>query len=292
MGRIRTIKPDFFKHEGLYEAEVETGLPLRLAFIGLWTASDREGRFNWRPRALKTDVLPYDEVDFSRVLDALATRGFIVKYRVGMADFGSIPSFPRHQVVNHRESASILPPPPETIEEIDPSATREPRVQGTPGGKGKEGKGKEGKDSSHADASLPSIASSTTTPQPAVPLSGEASSWTGSAEERFWVLAATAEAKGIARSQLGQLANQLGGDFDRALGIVVDAMAARGPRAYLARIITNIRSETAGPVAVVDPDTPTWVTEARSQGYPVELEDGRWRMAGALYDDAGEQVGN
>ena len=32
MARIRTIKPDFFRHYDLYQAEKETGLPVRLAF--------------------------------------------------------------------------------------------------------------------------------------------------------------------------------------------------------------------------------------------------------------------
>ena len=112
MGRIRTIKPDFFKHEDLFDAEQEMGLPLRLAFAGLWTCCDREGRFEWRPRSLKTDVLPYDEIDFSRVLDSLAMRHFIVKYRVGSKEYGFVPGFSRHQVVNNREKSSILPEPP------------------------------------------------------------------------------------------------------------------------------------------------------------------------------------
>jgi hypothetical protein len=30
MSRIRTIKPDFFTHEDLFDAEQESGLPLRL----------------------------------------------------------------------------------------------------------------------------------------------------------------------------------------------------------------------------------------------------------------------
>jgi hypothetical protein len=68
MARIRTIKPEFFRHADLYEAEKETGLPLRLAFAGLWTAADREGRFKWRPRELKLDCLPHDEVDFHACL--------------------------------------------------------------------------------------------------------------------------------------------------------------------------------------------------------------------------------
>jgi hypothetical protein len=45
MGRIRTIKPEFFSHEALFDGERETGLPLRLAFIGLLCQCDREGRF-------------------------------------------------------------------------------------------------------------------------------------------------------------------------------------------------------------------------------------------------------
>ena len=34
--RIRTIKPEFFTHEILYEAEIRFKLPLRVAFAGLW----------------------------------------------------------------------------------------------------------------------------------------------------------------------------------------------------------------------------------------------------------------
>ncbi len=58
MARIRTIKPEFFLHDELFELEKETGLPVRLAFIGLWTQCDREGRFKWRPLRLKAAILP------------------------------------------------------------------------------------------------------------------------------------------------------------------------------------------------------------------------------------------
>ncbi len=144
MSRIRTIKPEFFKHEDLFDAEVESGLPLRLAFAGLWTQCDREGRFVWRPRQLKVDILPYDDADFSRVLDALATRGFVVKYTSNGRDFGHIPSWRRHQVVNNRETASTLPEPSENIAKPDASTTRGPRVghAGKAERKGKERKGK------------------------------------------------------------------------------------------------------------------------------------------------------
>ena len=148
--RIRTIKPEFFHHEGLFEAEMETKLPLRVAFAGLWCIADREGRFKWEPRRIGVQVLPYDGVDFSRVLDALTTRGFVFKYRVGDACFGWIPSFLKHQVINNRESESVLPDPegnieetPTNTEESDASATREPREDHACS---KEGKGREGKE--------------------------------------------------------------------------------------------------------------------------------------------------
>ena len=111
MSRIRTIKPQFFRHEELFDAERESGLPLRLAFISIWTVADREGRFKWRPRSMKSECLPFDEIDFSRVLDALATRGFIVHYAVDGEHFGAIPSFSQHQVVNNREVSSEIPGP-------------------------------------------------------------------------------------------------------------------------------------------------------------------------------------
>jgi hypothetical protein len=57
MGRIRTIRPDFFLHDGLFDLESNSRLPLRLAFAGLWTQCDREGRFKWRPRRLKPENL-------------------------------------------------------------------------------------------------------------------------------------------------------------------------------------------------------------------------------------------
>jgi hypothetical protein len=151
--RIRTIKPEFFTHEGLFEAETSTGFPIRIAFAGLWCVADREGRFKWEPRRIGVQILPYDAIDFSRVMDALVTRGFIIKYRVNDAWFGCIPSFGKHQVINNRESASNLPEYSANdafCEEIDASFTRESREDhaGKGEGKGKEGERKEG-DSSH-----------------------------------------------------------------------------------------------------------------------------------------------
>lgn len=160
MARIRTVKPELFRHEGLFELEQETGLPIRLAFIGLFTACDREGRFKWRPLALKLDALPFDNIDFSRVLDALESRDFVVRYRIGTEDYGCIPSFCTHQAINNRETKSVIPSHEDARAIIhenqvlvknesrvtDASESREAHEKHAPSGegKGREGKGKEG----------------------------------------------------------------------------------------------------------------------------------------------------
>lgn len=146
--RIRTIKPEFFLHEVLFELEKSTGLPIRVAFIGLWCAADREGRFRWEPRKLGIQILPYDLIDFSRVLDALTTRGFVLKYASHSGEFGVIPSFARHQIINNREKLSEFPEPPESLVNqcFDACITREPRDTEVEKDSlsGREGKGKEG----------------------------------------------------------------------------------------------------------------------------------------------------
>jgi hypothetical protein len=112
MGRIRTVKPEFPRHEGLYELEKKTGFPLRLIYLGLWMVADREGRFRWKPRILKLDVLPFDEIDFSAALDALEAAGFIQRYQVNGEVYGWIPTFLKHQRPNVHEAASQIPEPP------------------------------------------------------------------------------------------------------------------------------------------------------------------------------------
>lgn len=151
MARIRTVKPELFKHEVLYEAEKQYKFPLRLAFIGLFSACDREGRFKWRPRELKLDILPYDDVDFNLVLNAFLTIGLIKAYEDERGVYGFIPTWNNHQVINNRERQSVLPEPqPPYLRNvcftggarvIDASST--PLLLARGEGKGKEGNGKE-----------------------------------------------------------------------------------------------------------------------------------------------------
>lgn len=116
--RIRTIKPEFFTHAELADLEFDTALPVRLAFIGLWCAADRDGRFKWDPRRLGVQILPYDNVDFDVIMEALNKAGFIDKYEVEGRTFGCVPSFSRHQVINNREQDSSIPAPDGTMSSI------------------------------------------------------------------------------------------------------------------------------------------------------------------------------
>ena len=108
-GSIRTVKPELFTHEGLFEAENRCQLPFRLVFIGLFTCCDRAGRFRWQPRRLKLDILPYDSVDMAAILDGLAEAGFIIAYKVKEIVYGYIPTWSTHQRPNNKESKSQLP---------------------------------------------------------------------------------------------------------------------------------------------------------------------------------------
>lgn len=111
MSKIRTVKPELFRHEQLFEAEQISGLPLRLIFIGLFTVVDAEGRFRWRPRQLKLDILPYDEINFTAALSALVEFGFVEHYQYDDEYYGVIPTWHKHQSINQREPDSVLPDP-------------------------------------------------------------------------------------------------------------------------------------------------------------------------------------
>lgn len=117
MARIRSIKPAFFDDEDIAR------LPslFRLAFIGLWCQADKAGRLEDRPTRLKVNVLPYDDVNFVEVLDALVAARFVQRYTGpdGRA-YLQIRSFEKHQRTRQDEPESELPSPP-PVTDTDPS---------------------------------------------------------------------------------------------------------------------------------------------------------------------------
>jgi len=169
MGRIRTIKPEFFTHERIFDAEEATGLPLRIAFIGLWCIADREGKFRWEPRRIGVQVLPYDRVNFSDILDALQRFGFII--RSDCKAFGKIPSFLEHQCPNIRECKSVIPDDAFSVQADESTCMH---VQADACILGREGKGREqegkgnGKEQERNAAASPSLSESPKRRRPSV----------------------------------------------------------------------------------------------------------------------------
>lgn len=136
MARIRTIKPEFFT-----SSDIASLTPLsRLFYVSMWCEADREGRIAWNTKTFKLRYFPADDCDIEHVAQEVVDAGLIDLYEVDGKQYGEIPSFSQHQVINNREAESCLPEKPRVK---DASA----RVQGEgrkEGRKGKERKGKEG----------------------------------------------------------------------------------------------------------------------------------------------------
>lgn len=134
VARIRTIKPDFFKDEKL--ADLSFGH--RLLFEGLWCLSDREGRLEDRPRYIKVEIFPYDDIDVDAHLKDLDAHGLICRYEINDKEYIQIPNFLKHQRPNSREPLSEIPAPEK---HVIARARACMHAQDREEGKGREGKG-------------------------------------------------------------------------------------------------------------------------------------------------------
>ena len=111
MPRIRLLSPKIFKDDDLSECS----LYARWLFAGLPTIADREGRLEDRPRVIKSELLPYDDVDVDALLDELAGKranspgSFIRRYEVDGRRYIEICNFLKYQTPHHRECESVIP---------------------------------------------------------------------------------------------------------------------------------------------------------------------------------------
>ena len=105
MSRARNIKPGFFKNEELADLAFE----YRILFQGLWCLADREGRLEDRPKRIKAEVFPYDNVDVAIGLAELESAGFITRYASHNLPCIQIVKFGKHQNPHCKEAASTIP---------------------------------------------------------------------------------------------------------------------------------------------------------------------------------------
>lgn len=105
MARARNIKPGFFRNSDLVELDFET----RLLFIGLWTLADREGRLEDRPKQIKMELFPADNVDCDSMLNSLSLIGVIARYEVDGKRYIQVTNFLKHQNPHRDERCSTIP---------------------------------------------------------------------------------------------------------------------------------------------------------------------------------------
>lgn len=107
MARARNIKPGFFRNADLVELSMEA----RLLFIGLWTLADRMGRLEDRPKQIKMEIFPADNVDCDALLDDIAVTGMLARYQVDGKRYLQVVNFTKHQNPHRDEKASTIPEP-------------------------------------------------------------------------------------------------------------------------------------------------------------------------------------
>lgn len=105
MARARGIKPGFFRNADLVELPFEA----RLLFIGLWTLADRAGRLEDRPKQIKMEVFPADNIDCDALLDMIAQTGMLVRYEVDGKRYLQVVNFAKHQNPHRDERVSTIP---------------------------------------------------------------------------------------------------------------------------------------------------------------------------------------
>ena len=113
MPRARVIRPSFFTSEVVADLDPLT----RLLFIGLWQLADRDGKLEDRPRRIAAAVLPFDGIDGDARLGELEAADLLVRYEADGRPLLYLPTFTKHQNPHARETASVLPYPPEVVQE-------------------------------------------------------------------------------------------------------------------------------------------------------------------------------
>lgn len=173
MARIRTIKPEFFQSDSVAELSISA----RVLFIGLWTLADVRGRLEDKPKKIKIQIFPYDNVDVDQLLTELVTQKMIVRYQgqcLGNdVSIIQVTNFEKHQKITGKESynESLYSEYDrgsngETTGKLLGNSREAPEnLPESQEGKGKERKGKELLGSSRLEAPLVGAPPPTATPE-------------------------------------------------------------------------------------------------------------------------------
>jgi len=120
MPRIRTIKPQFWLDEDLAKLPRDA----RLLYIGLWNLCDDYGVFEYRPARIRAQLFPYEadipDDDIKKWLELIEGIGNIVRFTNEGNEFGYLPSFLKHQLIQKPSKWRFATPPDDIVSHISP----------------------------------------------------------------------------------------------------------------------------------------------------------------------------
>ena len=159
MARIRSIKPEFYRSEKLQDLELENpGAYPMLVFAALYGHCDKQGVFEWRPRIMALDILPFlwegsNGEALGKTLGILAENKLILRLFFEGKEYGYMPAFAEDQRINGKEAQepSKFPEVSEMlrINNVGSNGEATGKQSRRQEGKGREGKGRERKISSN-----------------------------------------------------------------------------------------------------------------------------------------------
>lgn len=198
MARIRSVHPGLFTDEAFAQLSADAALLL----IGIWTESDDQGIFEWKPTTLRMRLRPAKDGDVAILLEEILSVDCIRKFEVDGKFYGAVRNFrkwqrPEKPTNRHPLPDSIAqyvflsPSNRQPIEDDSANGSRITPQRKEEGGRRKDGGDKMKEEAAHA-AELPlEIPFSTGlphsfTPEPEKPAKkrrggGEEVVWTGAA---------------------------------------------------------------------------------------------------------------
>lgn len=159
MARIRTVKPEFWVSEQVAECSSSA----RLTFIGLWNFCDDQGVHPAKPKTLKAELYPMDDITASEVetwVGELLRAGLLAEFTASEDGerYWQVTGWNKHQKIDRPSCKHPAPPPPDSTSSrramlVESSTSpRGTLVEGhPPEWKGKEGSGEKKRAKSRAD---------------------------------------------------------------------------------------------------------------------------------------------
>lgn len=118
MARIRSLHPGQWRDERF----VELSFGARLLCLGLRNLADDQGVFEWKPKTIKMELFPAEDVPVAEFLSELERWQHVRKFREGGRDYGVIRNFCQWQ--RPKKPNAIYPLPEElkgyTTGELEP----------------------------------------------------------------------------------------------------------------------------------------------------------------------------